>query len=89
MPATDADAFLKDVAAGKVSDPRLPLVNWSLTTRHGSFEDPKGKEGLSSLSDGMLRRGVAEFLEHERAQKQVEMTELATLSPFRCADETG
>jgi zinc protease len=42
-----------------MTDTRLPLVSWSLTTRHGSYEDPKGKEGLSILSDEMLRRGAA------------------------------
>ncbi len=35
-----------------------------------------------------LRRGVAEFLDHERAEKQAEMTELATLSPFRREGES-
>ena len=35
-----------------------------------------------------LRRAVAEFLDHERAEKQAEMAELATLSPFRCEGET-
>jgi gluconate 2-dehydrogenase gamma chain len=28
LPAADADAFLKDIAAGKVSDPRVPLGLW-------------------------------------------------------------
>jgi len=35
-----------------------------------------------------LRRAVAEFLEHERAEKHAHMAELATLSPFRREDET-
>ena len=39
-------------------DTRLPLVNWSLTMRRGSHTDPKGKEGLASLTGDMLRRGV-------------------------------
>jgi zinc protease len=42
-------------------DARLPLVSWSLTTRHGDYEDPKGKEGLSGLSDAMLRRGAGDM----------------------------
>ncbi len=50
-------------------DPRLPLVNWTLTTRHGSFEDPKGKEGLSSLGDAMLRRGAANLSYAELAEE--------------------
>ena len=28
LPAADADAFLKDIATGKVSDPRVPLGLW-------------------------------------------------------------
>ena len=39
-------------------DPRLPLVNWSLTMRRGSQSDPKGKEGLAWLTSEMVRRGV-------------------------------
>jgi dihydrolipoamide dehydrogenase len=39
-------------------DRRLPLVNWSVTTRRGSHADPKGKEGLASLTGDMLRRGA-------------------------------
>ncbi len=50
---------------------------------------PKPTYSAHWIAHPGLRRGVAEFLEHERAQKQAEMTELATLSPFRCADETG
>jgi zinc protease len=40
-------------------DPRLPLVNWSLTMRSGSHRDPRGKEGLASITGDMLRRGAA------------------------------
>ena len=36
-----------------------------------------------------LRRAVAEFLEHERVEKQAEIESLASLSPFRCAAEAG
>jgi zinc protease len=39
-------------------DRRLPLVSWSVTTRRGSHADPKGKEGLASLTGDMLRRGA-------------------------------
>ena len=42
-----------------MSDPRLPLVNWSLTMRRGSHSDPLGKEGLASLTGNMMRRGAA------------------------------
>ncbi len=38
-------------------DHRLPLVNWSLTTRAGSYADPIGKEDLSQIANEMLRRG--------------------------------
>ena len=41
-----------------MSDHRLPLVSWSLTTRRGSHSDPKGKEGLAALTGEMLRRGA-------------------------------
>ena len=51
-----------------MQDARLPLVNWSLTTRHGSFEEAKGKEGVSSLSDAMLRRGTADLTYAQLAQ---------------------
>jgi predicted N-acyltransferase len=34
-----------------------------------------------------LRRAVAEFLEHERPEKQAQMAELAAFSPFRREDE--
>jgi zinc protease len=39
-------------------DSRLPLVNWSLTMRRGSHSDPKGKEGLASITGDMVRRGA-------------------------------
>jgi zinc protease len=39
-------------------DSRLPMVNWSLTTRFGSHADPKGKEGLADLTADLLRRGA-------------------------------
>jgi zinc protease len=42
-------------------DHRLPLVDWSLTMRRGSHSDPKGKEGLASLTGDMLRRGAGNF----------------------------
>ncbi len=41
-----------------MSDPRLPLVNWSLTTRRGSHSDPVGKDGLASIAGDMMRRGA-------------------------------
>jgi zinc protease len=41
-----------------MTDRRLPLVNWSLTMRRGSHSDPRGKEGLASLTGDMLRRGA-------------------------------
>jgi zinc protease len=41
-----------------MTDHRLPLVDWSLTLRRGSHSDPRGKEGLASLTAGMLGRGA-------------------------------
>jgi zinc protease len=42
-------------------DHRLPLVDWSLTLRRGSHSDPKGKEGLASLTASMLGRGAGDM----------------------------
>ena len=50
---------------------------------------PKPTYSAHWIAHPGLRRAVAEFLEHEREQKQAEMAELATLSPFRCAGEPG
>ncbi|MFO0724555.1 MAG: pitrilysin family protein [Myxococcota bacterium] len=36
----------------------LPLVSMVLTTRVGSFQDPKGKAGLAALSYGLLGEGT-------------------------------
>ena len=52
-------------------DPRLPLVSWSLTTRHGSFDDSAGQEGLSAMADAMLRRGAAD-LSYEQLSEDLE-----------------
>ena len=41
-----------------MTDHRLPLVNFTLTTRRGSQSDPKGKEGVAWLTAEMMRRGV-------------------------------
>ena len=49
-------------------DHRLPLVNFSLTTRHGSYEDPADKVGLSSLSDNMLSHGAADLTYEQLAE---------------------
>ncbi|HUO07429.1 MAG TPA: pitrilysin family protein [Phycisphaerae bacterium] len=42
-----------------MEDHRIPIVNWSLTTRMGSHAEPVGKEGLAGLTAGMVRRGPA------------------------------
>jgi zinc protease len=39
-------------------DSRLPLVNWSLTMRAGSDNDPPGEAGLATLTASMVRRGA-------------------------------
>ncbi len=40
-------------------DHRLPLVNFSLVLRGGGDAEPHGKEGLASMTAGMMRRGSA------------------------------
>jgi zinc protease len=52
-------------------DPRLPLVNWSLTMRRGSQADPKGKEGVAWLTSEMVRRGV-EGINFEQLTKDLD-----------------
>ncbi|MCU1286767.1 MAG: Insulinase-like:Peptidase C-terminal [Acidobacteriales bacterium] len=37
---------------------RLPIVSMSYIVRAGSTADPKGKEGLASLTAGLLRKGT-------------------------------
>jgi zinc protease len=59
--AKGKETMIGNVQVIVMPDSRLPLVSWSMTTRQGSFEDPKGKEGLSSLTDSMLRRGSADM----------------------------
>ena len=41
-----------------MSDPRLPLVNWSLTMRRGADSDPPEKAGLADLAASLVRRGA-------------------------------
>ncbi|HVX85716.1 MAG TPA: pitrilysin family protein [Phycisphaerae bacterium] len=40
-----------------MEDHRQPTIEWTLTTRMGSFADPQGKEGLADMTDEMVRRG--------------------------------
>ena len=40
-----------------MEDHRMPIVNWSLTVRRGSFSEPQGKEGVAGLTADMVRRG--------------------------------
>src|SRR5437763_3109244 len=42
-----------------MTDNRLPLVNWRLTMRRGSYSEPKEKKGVASLCSEMLRHGTA------------------------------
>ncbi len=44
-----------------MTDHRLPVVNWGLVLRSGGDAAPAGKEGLASLTAGMLRRGAADM----------------------------
>lgn len=53
-----AETQVNGVRVIVMHDSRLPLVNWSLTMRRGSHSDPKGKEGLASLTGDMVRRGA-------------------------------
>ncbi|HEY4329223.1 MAG TPA: pitrilysin family protein [Phycisphaerae bacterium] len=36
---------------------RMPTINWTLALRSGSHAEPKGKEGLASMTAAMLERG--------------------------------
>ena len=42
-----------------MTDKRLPLVNFSLIMRSGSYAEPKDKTGLASLTAAMMRKGSA------------------------------
>jgi zinc protease len=63
--AKGTESTVNGVRVVVMPDHRLPLVNWSLTMRRGSHSDPKGKEGLASITGDMLRRGTdkADFAE--------------------------
>src|SRR5437879_11135265 len=37
---------------------KLPIISFSYIVRAGSTSDPKGKEGLASLTAGLLRKGT-------------------------------
>jgi predicted N-acyltransferase len=50
---------------------------------------PKPTYSAHWIAHAGLRRGVAEFLDHERLHRQAEMEGLAALSPFRCEDGTA
>jgi zinc protease len=41
-----------------MTDNRLPLVNWRLTMRRGSYSEPKDKKGIATLCGDMLRHGT-------------------------------
>jgi zinc protease len=42
-----------------LTDKRLPIVNWTLAMRHGSYNEPADKAGLASLTGEMLSHGTA------------------------------
>ncbi len=42
-----------------MTDRRLPIVNFSLVTRRGSYDEPAEKTGLGGLTATMIRRGPA------------------------------
>jgi predicted N-acyltransferase len=50
---------------------------------------PKPTFSAHWIAHAGLRRAVAEFLEHEKLEKQAHMQELAAFSPFRYESETG
>jgi zinc protease len=52
------EAEVNGVRVIVMTDTRLPLAGWSLVMRRGSHSDPKGKEGLGSLTAALLRRGA-------------------------------
>ena len=41
-----------------LTDHRLPTVQWSLTMPRGSHSDPRGKEGLASMTASLVRKSV-------------------------------
>jgi zinc protease len=52
------ESMVNGVRVIVMPDPRLPLVNFGLTMRRGSHSDPKGKDGLGSLTAELVRRGA-------------------------------
>jgi zinc protease len=54
-----------------MTDDRLPLVNWRLTMRRGSYSEPKEKKGIASLCSEMLRHGTT-VLTYEQLNEDLE-----------------
>ncbi len=59
------ESFEIEVAGGKakarvlvMADHRLPLASLTVALRRGSFNEPRGKEGLGSMAADMVRRGA-------------------------------
>src|SRR5581483_8589406 len=41
-----------------MEQPEVPIISFSVLVRAGSVADPKGKEGLSSVTAELLRKGT-------------------------------
>jgi zinc protease len=54
-----------------MTDSRVPLVNWSLNMRRGGHAEPKGKEGLGSLTASLVRRG-SQGLSYDQINQDLE-----------------
>lgn len=53
-------------------DRALPLVNLSFTLRVGSWLDPRGQEGLASLTGSQIRRGGTKALTAEELDERLD-----------------
>src|SRR6202000_3449913 len=56
--AKGEEAQIDGVRLIVMPDSRLPLVTWSVTTRSGGYADGEEQQGLSALSDEMMRHGA-------------------------------
>ncbi len=52
-----AKNVMPQVSVVVMEDHRMPIINWSLALRAGGHAEPKGKEGLASITSAMVRRG--------------------------------
>ncbi|MCU1311549.1 MAG: hypothetical protein JWO20_2674, partial [Candidatus Angelobacter sp.] len=58
LPAYKKVTLKNGVALLLLEQHKLPIISFSYIVRAGSTSDPKGKEGLASLTAGLLRKGT-------------------------------